>query len=347
MIHPYYIRERGREMIKKGSIVILSLLVSCLSVLFYSPSAEAKVFRFKFGSTSVRSGFYANTVAMAGIINKAYPGEIMVTVVETGGFVDNVERLRRGTMHAGPVSTGVAAASYLGIMDWKDKPDKNLRALWGGFFSPVHLVASKKSGIATVEDFEGKMMAISPGTVAGWHIENFFKALGIKPNYKLIGLGASPDAMKTGVVDGWPKGGFKDAAVLDIEASMEITIVPIRQEHIEKAEKYQPGLHRSTTIPAGVFKAVKTDQLSYAFVISDFVVKAVPEDVVYKIVRAVWENRSALIAPLPALMEGKFDNMVGNAVNFGLKVPFHAGAVKFYREVGQKIPPELIPPEMK
>lgn len=334
-------------MIRKGSIVILGLLVLSFLVLSFPQLSEAKVFRFKLGSTSVRSGLYANTVAMAGIINKTYPGEIMVTVVETGGYVENLERIRRGTIHAGPASTGAAAASYLGILDWKGKPDKDLRTLWGGYFTPIHLVASKKSGITTVEGFAGKTFAMNPGTTSGWHMEYFLDAVGIKPNYKLMGLGASPDAMKAGVVDGWFKAGFKDAAVLDIEAAMEITIVPVTKEIMEKGDKIQPGLHRTMTIPAGLFKAVSRDQLSYAYVIGDFVVKKIPDDVVYKIVKAVWDNRAALITPLATLKQGKFDDMVGNAVKFGLKVPFHAGAVKFYREVGQKIPPELIPPEMK
>jgi TRAP transporter TAXI family solute receptor len=334
-------------MIRKGLVVIVGLIVLSFLVLSFPQLSEAKVFRFKLGSTSVRSGLYANTVAMAGIINKAYPGEIVVTVVETGGYVENLERLRRGTIHAGPASTGAAAASYLGMLDWKGKPDKDLRTLWGGYFTPIHLVASKKSGITTVEGFAGRPYAMNPGTTSGWHMEYFLDAIGIKPNYKLMGLGASPDAMKAGVVDGWFKAGFKDAAVLDIEAAMEITIVPVTKEIMEKADKVQPGLHRTMTIPAGLFKAVTRDQLSYAYVIGDFVVKKIPDDVVYKIVKAVWENRAALIASLATLKQGKFDDMVGNAMKFGLKVPFHAGAVKFYREVGQTIPPELIPPEMK
>ena len=334
-------------MIKKGVMVASGLLLSFILAIAFVTPAKAQAFRFKLGSTSVRSGLYANTVALAGVINKAYRGEIVVTVVETGGYVENLERLRRRSIHAGPASAGAAAASYLGILDWDGKPDQYLRALWGGYFTPIHLVASKKSGIATVEGFGGRPFAMNPGTTSGWHMEYFFKVLGIQPDYKLMGLGASPDAMKAGVVDGWFKAGFKDAAVLDIEAAMEISVVPIRTDHMEKAEKAQPGLHRSMTIPAGLFKAVKNDQLSYAYVIGDFVRKDVPEDVVYKIVKAVWENRAAIVAPLATLKEGKFDDMVGNAVKFGLKVPLHAGAVKFYREIGQTIPPELIPPETK
>ncbi len=326
----------------------MGLFFSLLLVFSTSfAQAQAKRFHLKFGATSVRSGLYANTVAMAGIINKAYPGEIVVTVVETGGYTENLERLRRNSIHAGPASSGAGAASHLGILDWEGKPDRNLRILWGGYFTPIHLVASKKSGITTVEGFTGKNFAANPGTTSGWHIEYFLKTIDVKPSFKLMGLGASPDAMKSGVVDGWFKAGFKDAAILDIEAAMEINIVALKPEHFERAERLQPGIHRSMTIPAGLFKAVTADQLSYAYVITDFVTKDTPDDVVYKVVKSIWENRAALVGSMATLREGKFDDMVLNATKFGLKVPFHAGAVRYYREIGQALPPELIPPEAR
>ncbi|MDI6726480.1 MAG: TAXI family TRAP transporter solute-binding subunit [Smithellaceae bacterium] len=329
-------------------LVGTGLFLSLLFLLSTSPAlAQTKKFYLKFGATSVRSGLYANTVAMAGIINKAYPAEIVVTVVETGGYTENLERLRRNTIHAGPASSGAGAASYLGILDWEGKPDRNLRILWGGYFTPIHLVASKKSGITAVEGFTGKPFAANPGTTSGWHMEYFLKAIGVKPDYKLMGLGASPDAMKSGVVDGWFKAGFKDAAILDIESAMDINVISLKPEHFARADKEQPGIHRSMTIPADLFKAVKTDQLSYAYVITDFVIKDIPEDVVYKMVKAVWEHRAALVGSMTTLKEGKFDDMVVNAAKFGIKVPFHAGAVKYFREIGQTIPPELIPPEAK
>lgn len=332
----------------RGVFVVLAVFLTWLFIFSLSSAlAQTKRFHFKFGATSVRSGLYANTVAMAGIVNKAYPGEIVVTVVETGGYTENLERLRRGSIHAGPASSGAGAASFLGILDWEGKPDRNLRSLWGGYFTPIHFVSSKKSGITTVEGFAGKSFAFNPGTTSGWHIDYFLKAIEVKPTYRLMGLGASPDAMKAGVVDGWYKAGFKDAAIMDIEAAMEINIVPIRPEHLARAEKMHPGIHRSMTIPADLFKAVKGDQLSYAYVVTDFIQKDIPEDVVYRIVKAIWEHRSSLVGSMPTLKEGNFDDMIGNAVKFGLRVPFHAGAVRFFREIGQTIPPELIPPEVK
>jgi hypothetical protein len=331
---------------KRGIIVVAIIISSFCLVCLFGTQSLAENYEFKMGSTSVRSGLYANTVAQAEIVNKAYD-DITMTVVETGGFVENLERLRRGTIDAGPASTGAAAASYSGNMDWEGDPDESLRSLWGGYFTPIHLIANENSGITTVEGFDGRPFAMNPGTTSGWHINNFFKALDIQPDYQLMGLGASPDAMKAGTVDGWFKAGFKDSAILDIEAARDIEIVEIDEEHIEKASKAQPGVHRSTTIPAGLFDAVQSEQLSYAYVVSDFVRAEVPDEVVYKVVKAVWENRKEMVKPLATLREGDFDKMVENAKKYDLTVPFHAGAVKFYREIGKEIPDKLVPPKLK
>ncbi len=303
--------------------------------------------RLKWGSTSVRSGLYANTVAMAGAVNRAYPGDIQITVVETGGYVENLVRLQRGTVHMGPADAGAGYASYKGILDFKGRPNKDLRALWGGYITPIHILTTKKSGVTTLKGLRGLPYAMNPGTTSGRLIEFFFKALDIQPKYKLMGLGASPDAMKSGVVRGWFKAGFKDAAVLDVESAMDINIIPVTEADIARMNEKFPGQGKSLTIPAGLFRAVKKDQRSFAYVITDFVRKDVPDDVVYKIVEAVWKDRKKIVGPLKTLQAGKFDDLFGNAVTHKLQVPFHRGAVRFYEEVLKvKVPAELRPPEM-
>jgi hypothetical protein len=99
-------------------------------------------------------------------------------------------------------------------------------------------------------------------------------------------------------------------------------------------------------IPAGLFNAVKAEQNSFAYVVSDFIHKDVPEDVVYKIVKAVYEKRADLVRPLATLREGRFEDMYNIAIEFNLSVPFHKGAAKYYEEVlGVKVPDKLRPPE--
>lgn len=323
----------------------------CLFVVFcllaFTSIAEAKKVLLKWGATNTRSGLYANTVAMAGIVKKAYPGEIEITVVETGGYLENLVRIQKKTIHMGPADAAAGYAAYEGIIDYKGKQIKDLRVLWGGYITPIHIVTTKKSGADTLEKIHGLPFASNPGTTSGRAIELFFDANNIKPAYKMMGIGASVDAMKSGVVSGWYKAGFKDSSILDLESSMDINVITIKKEHIDKMEKKYPGQIKTMTIPAGLFKAVTKEQLSFAYVVTDFVHKDVPDDVVYKIVKAIYENRASLVGSLSTLREGKFDDLYGNAEKY-IQVPLHPGAVKFYQEVLKvKVPDRLLPPEMK
>lgn len=328
---------------KKLGIICMCLVVA----LCFASAVEAKKSKFKWGSTSTRSGLYANTVAMAGIVNLAYP-DIEITVVETGGFVENLVRIQKKAVHLGPASAAAAYAGYKGIIDFQGKALPDLRALWGGYVTPIHIVTAKKSGITSIEALNGVDFAMNPGTTSGRVIELFFDALGIKPNYKMMGLGASVDAMKNGVVQGWFKAGFKDAAILDLESTMEINVLTVNKAMIDKMNAKYPAHGLMMKIPAGLFKSVPAEQVSFAYVVSDFIHKDIPDDVVYKIVKAVYDKREELVRPLTTLKEGRFEDMYNLAIEFDLSVPFHKGAVKFYEEALKvKVPDKLRPPEMK
>lgn len=326
---------------------LLFVLAVLILPLILSGVAEAKKVFLKWGATSVRSGLYANTVAMAGIVNKAYPGEIEITVVETGGFLENLVRIQKKSIHLGPADAAAGYANYEGIIDYKGKQNKDLRALWGGYITPIHIVTTKKSGADTMQKIHGLPFAMNPGTTSGRAIEMFFEANAIKPDYKMMGIGASVDALKSGVAQGWFKAGFKDSAIMDLESAMEVNVLPVDKKMIDKMNEKYPGQAKSMMIPAGLFKAVKKEQLSFAYVVSDFIHKDVPDEVAYKIVKAVWEKRKDLVGTLATLREGYFDDMYGNADKY-IQVPLHPGAVKFYQEVLKvKVPDRLLPPEMK
>jgi uncharacterized protein len=317
-----------------------------ISLFFGFSTAADAAMKIKWGATSVRSGLYANTVAIGGIVNKAYPNEIQVTVVETGGFVENLVRIHKKSILMGPASAAAAYAAYKGIIDFDGRPIPDLRSLWGGYVTPIHIVTSKKSGVTTLEGLNGLSFAMNPGTTSGRVIELYFDAIGIKPKYKMMGLAASVDAMKSGVVDGWFKAGFKDAAILDLESTMDINILPITKESIVTMNKKYPMHGLSMTVPAGLFKALPEDQLSFAYVIGDFVHKDVPDDVVYRIVKAVHEKRDDIVSSLSTLKEGRFAEMYQMAIDFELGVPFHPGAAAFYREaLCVDIPEKLMPPK--
>jgi hypothetical protein len=63
-----------------------------------------------------------------------------------------------------------------------------------------------------------------------------------------------------------------------------------------------------------------------------------PDDLVYQLVKAVFENQPRLLKTTSAARETIPQNAVKDTF-----LPFHPGAVRYYREIGIKIPDELTP----
>ncbi|MEJ5226424.1 TAXI family TRAP transporter solute-binding subunit [Thermodesulfovibrio sp.] len=328
-------------------MILFVAITFTFTILYYQISDAKEKLVLRWGATSVRSGLYAITADMARVVNKAYPNEIEIRVVETGGYTDNLNRIQKKTVHMGPSDITAGYANYLGLLDYRGKANPNLRIMWGGYITPIHIIVSEKSGITDIRQLNGVEFAMNPGTSTGRLVDFFFKSLNIYPSYKMISLAESVDAMKAGTVKGWYKSGFRDKAIVELESSMDIRILPVTQQMIDQFNNTYPGYGHSIKIPAGLFKSVKKPQMSLAFIVTDFIDKDVPEDVVFKIVKAVWENRQKIANSNSTLKEGDFEDMFGMAVKYS-NVPFHAGAVKFYRDVLKlNIPRKLLPPEIK
>jgi uncharacterized protein len=63
-----------------------------------------------------------------------------------------------------------------------------------------------------------------------------------------------------------------------------------------------------------------------------------PDDLVYQLVKAVFENQPRLAKASPAASDTLLQNVVKNTF-----LPFHPGAIRYYREIGINIPETLVP----
>jgi TRAP-type uncharacterized transport system substrate-binding protein len=62
------------------------------------------------------------------------------------------------------------------------------------------------------------------------------------------------------------------------------------------------------------------------------------EDLVYQVVKVVFENQPRLVKATSAASDTLPQNVVKDTF-----LPFHPGAVRYYREIGIKIPDALVP----
>lgn len=323
-------------------LAVLPFVGACAAEKAPAPGAVY----LKWGATTVRSTLVSQIISQIKTVNETYPGEIVITYVETGGFLENLVRMQKGFLDLGVSCTGASYCSYTGTLDFEDA-NPNLRSLGPMYQTPLNLVVTKASGITRLEDFEGRKLATLPGGTSDRHFRLMFDACDIQPDYQWMGMAAAVEAMKGGMVDGYLKAGYREAIIMDIAAGVDVTIIPATMEQIEKLQKKYPGHGLlSGEIPAGLYTFLDEPVFLLWYSPADMVDKNVPEDVVYKIIKAIYENREAIAEPLAFLKVGGYVDMWELTVE-SEPVPLHPGSVRFFKEQGFEIPAHLIPPEMK
>jgi hypothetical protein len=200
---------------------------------------------------------------------------------------------------------------------------------------PFTVVASKSSGITTFEDLKGKRVAVGDpesGQRAtaetlmkemGWEMDKFALAAELK-------AADQSQALCDGDIDaffytvGHPSGAVKEATT-----SCDSVLVTVDNNATKKLIKDNP-YYRQAIIPGGMYRGSDANVITFG--VSATVVSStdVPDDVVYQVVRAVFENFDSFKRLHPAFHNLDKEEMVSDA----LTAPLHPGAVKYYKEVG-------------
>jgi TRAP transporter TAXI family solute receptor len=323
-----------------------ALVIFTLAAFTATDAFAARAFRLKWGAVSPRIGSFAYVTTMARSVNKDLKGQVTISPMETGGFLDNILRLQKGLVHCGLTHNLAAYACYKGIADFKGKGDDQLRGLWGGYVAPVLQVAIKDRNINSIYELNGRPYVMSPGTTGGRLSRMFLESLGIKAEYKLMGISSGIDAMKAGSVDAFYRIGPLDSSILEIQSTMDVVFLPVTKDDLAKFEKVWPKHSLEYTLPANTYDGQTEPVLCLAYACGDYSHTRVPEDVIYKIVKSAYNNREKIGASVPIARDGKWSEMWDHTLNF-MEVPLHKGAVKAYRELGFSVPDRLIPPEAR
>jgi TRAP-type uncharacterized transport system substrate-binding protein len=94
-----------------------------------------------------------------------------------------------------------------------------------------------------------------------------------------------------------------------------------------------PKLYGSNVVNTSPVRAVAT-------IVSIATRASLSDDVVYKITKAFWESAKESYDRYPWLRNVKLEDAFKD-----LNAPLHPGAVKYYQEIGMKIPEALMPPK--
>ena len=139
----------------------------------------------------------------------------------------------------------------------------------------------------------------------------------------------------TNVERDWPcepaaiwNGSFPLPPVKKLIASRKVKLIPIPDAFFAKHHaKYPP--YARLSIPAGTYNGIDNDTPSFSLANGMVISKDVPEDLVYKMTKAIFENLDNLKAVHPA-----FGRVTKSTILNGFGAPLHPGALKYYREIG-------------
>lgn len=306
-----------------------------------SESTAASKKQLAMGATQSSSSHYAYFVAVAKIINANVP-EVNVSVVETGASVDNINRIKKGDLDMGMTTIHLQYQAYHGMGPWQGKPIKDQYVLWVYQPAPQNFVVREDSGVKTVYDLTGKNF--NPGmrgSATEKTVEAILDALDVKPNFYRGGTDDTVAAIKDNRIVGYVKSGAGvkalDASTLDIATFTPIRLIGFTDQDIAKVQAKYPYLS-PISIPAGIYKdspAYKT----FTMLIGVVAKKDLPDELVYRMVKAVHEHYPDQVAAYPSIKDTNLPQLTLETST----VPLHPGAIRYYKEAGLKVPDNLVP----
>jgi hypothetical protein len=290
------------------------------------------------GTASPGGVFYVYGEALAQILTEKLG--IPVNSLPTQGPVHNVKLIESGGAHLGLSTMGVGLQGWNGTGDWTGgKRFRNMRALFPMYDTSFQFVVLRGSGISTLAMLDKLDVGAGPraGT-GGTYVPEIFKALGLSAR---LGYGSYDDMIKKLLSGEYNAlvltGGAPFPAAKELEAKEPLNFISPSVEEIDLIRKAMPELTPSI-IAAETYSSLDKDYSTigvYNFTVGR---SDLPEDLAYQLVKAVYENHSRLIKASSAASETVPQNVVKNTF-----LPFHPGAIRYYREIAMSIPDALVP----
>jgi len=316
--------------------VLLLPLVVILALALIIPAALAQQRRL----VSIASGwvvgvYYPLAGAMSRIVYKVKDLNLRATVESSGASVANAQLIGTGDADFALLQNDIAFYAYNGVTlsAFKDKPIKNMGAVFTIYPELVHVVVTKASGVKTVRDLRGRKVVLGPqGSGTEANALQVLEAYGLQESdlgkAERIDATAAADQLKDGRVDAaFFTTGLGSAVLVDMFISGKAALVPVAgAEAVALAKKYP--FYTSVKVPANTYKD-QAEATTVAVMAMMVARSDLPEDLVYRFTKAIFDDLKQFHAAHSAATHLTLETALS-----GNPIPLHPGAAKFYKEKG-------------
>ncbi|RJE83797.1 TAXI family TRAP transporter solute-binding subunit [Paracoccus onubensis] len=284
--------------------------------------------------TGGTSGVY---YPVGGAMSKIYTDGIpdaKTQVQATKASVENLNLLQQGKGEIGfalgdSVKFAVEGDAEAGFPQPLDK----LRGISAIYPNYIQIVATKDSGIETLEDLKGKALSVgAPKSGTELNARAILEAAGMSYDdlgkVEYLPFAESVELMKNRQLDATlQSAGLGVASLKDLSTAVDIKVVAVPAEIAEKLG----APYIAETIPAETYDG-QTEDVATVAVINYLVTSSdVSDDLAYQMTKLLYDNLDTLKASHAATAGMDVQNALQ-----GMPAPLHPGAQRYYDEVGVK-----------
>jgi TRAP transporter TAXI family solute receptor len=343
--------KQRRNLVILGLTILagLTLIVAACTPSAPSPSGKSEQpARLTFAGGSIGGTSNIAAAAFAGVASKFLGIEttvIIQTPAKAPTFVDE------GTADISVCPPPPDWDAYTGTGSYKgEKPMKDLRVLTLFEATSIDVLVPQNSPIKTFKDLKGKRISTGKkGMLADAYFVSFCDALGIAakdvdPQY--LGHEEASANMALGKIDAvFVLGPHPHTTYAQTDLTLPLRFLQMSNEELAAINKAMPYLYTATVKPLyhtqGDYKGV--------FVIQQMIASTrLPEVTAYGIVKNFMNNPDLMGSYRESLKTTITSGEIKTATeSLSWGTPYHAGSVRYFKEVGWKVPKERMPPEAK
>ena len=288
--------------------------------------------RITYKSAKSTSSYYQMAVEIAEAMKKGSGGNMIVTVEESQGSVQNVmEAIGRTNNYVFTTPPVLIKLARSGSAMFKDKSNPRFDEVKALFPIPsltMHFVMSKASGVNSFADMEGKTILLGKGSFGAKEGAKYLKLFGLEGKVKLaeVELSNAVPALKNGQIDGFvTAGSFPAPNVIEAAASAGANVISLNDDQVKMSKRTR------LIIPAGTYAGQDEDIITTSLPVVAFTTTDMDDDTAYMLTKTYWENKNALGEA------AKWWDGVSLAMLDNILTDIHPGAKRYYQEVGAKL----------
>jgi TRAP transporter TAXI family solute receptor len=299
--------------------------------------ATAQQKTYSIGTGGTGGVYYPLGGAVANVLSKNLPG-VQATAEVTGGSVDNLKLIASAQSEIGFSMADAALDAFKGEDKFKGSkvPLQTLLVLYP---NRMHVATIEGTGIEKMADLKGKRVSTgSPGSATEVMAFRVIEAAGLDRDKDMrrerLGVAESVNALKDRKIDAffWV-GGIPTAAVTDLGATPGVKIKLIdHSDLVDKMNAKYGKLYSAGVIAKGAYPGQdKDNQIVDVWNILVTGNRMSDEDA-YKIVKTLVEKKADLVAVHKEAEAFSLENQVQERS----PIPFHPGALRYFKEKGVK-----------